>query len=30
MEVILPKEIKLRVKVGDPVKGGETVIAERP
>jgi phosphatidylserine decarboxylase len=30
MEVILPKEIELRVKVGDRVKGGETVIAERP
>ncbi len=30
MEIILPKEIKLRVKVGDRVKGGETVVAERP
>ncbi len=30
MEIILPKEIKIRVKVGDRVKGGETVIAERP
>ena len=25
-EIILPKEIKLRVKVGDRVKGGETVV----
>ena len=30
MEIILSKEIELRVKVGDRVKGGETVIAERP
>ena len=30
MEIILPKESKLRVKLGDRVKGGETVIAERP
>ena len=30
MEVMLPGDTKLRVKVGDRVKGGETVIAERP
>lgn len=29
MEVILPNDVELRVKVGDRVKGGETVIAER-
>lgn len=30
MEVLLPSDTKLRVSVGDRVKGGETVIAERP
>ena len=30
MEVELPGDTELRVKVGDRVKGGETVIAERP
>lgn len=30
MDVVLPSEVRLRVKVGDRVKGGETVIAERP
>ena len=29
MEVLLPSDTKLHVKVGDRVKGGETVIAER-
>lgn len=30
MEILLPSGTNLRVKVGDRVKGGETVIAERP
>lgn len=30
MDVVLPNDAELRVKVGDKVKGGETVIAERP
>ena len=30
MEIILPKDVELRVEVGDRVKGGETVVAERP
>ncbi len=30
MEILLPSDIKLCVKVGDRVKGGETAIAERP
>ena len=30
MEIELPADTELRVKVGDRVKGGETVIAERP
>lgn len=29
MDVVMPSEVELRVKVGDKVKGGETVIAER-
>lgn len=29
MEILLPSDTKLRVKVGDRVKGGETIIAER-
>lgn len=30
MEIELPSDTKLAVKIGDRVKGGETVIAERP
>lgn len=30
MEIEVPADTELRVKVGDRVKGGETVIAERP
>lgn len=29
MEIVLPSDTKLHVKVGDRVKGGETIIAER-
>ncbi len=30
MEILFPSDTSLRVKVGDRVKGGETVIGERP
>jgi len=29
MEILLPKDVAIRVRVGDRVRGGETVIAER-